>query len=90
MAKILNNKELNKVIESIVILFALYVLFQIIRVMLGGSWEIEDIIVSLLIFNLGCVFTIGILVAQMKSDHNHLKGQFKNLAKDFKNHIGKK
>lgn len=52
--------------------------------MLGGSWTTEEIILGLLIFNLGCIFTVGIMVAQLKSDHNHLKGQFKSLAKDFK------
>lgn len=43
-----------------------------------------EIILVLLIFNLEAVFTMGIIVAQLQSDHNHLKGQFKSLANDFK------
>lgn len=90
LASIFASKELQKIIEGVVVLFALYILFQIVRKMFGGSWDTENIIIGLLVFNLGCVFTIGILVAQLKSDHNNLKWQFKNLANDFKMHIKKK
>ena len=83
------NEKLEKIIEIIFVLFGLYILIQIIRKMIGGSWSNEDIILGLIIFNLGCMFTIGIMVTQMKSDHVHLREQFKSLANDFKSHIGK-
>lgn len=78
------NQKLEKAIEIILVLLGIFILFQIIRKMFGGSWTTEEIILALLIFNLGAVFTIGIMVAQLQSDHNHLKGQFKSLANDFK------
>ena len=69
------------------ILFGLYILIQILRAIFSGSWTTEDLIIGLLIFNLGSIFTIGVSVAQLKSDHNHLKGQFKSLATDFKSKV---
>jgi len=33
------------------------------------------------------IFTVGISIAQLRSDHNHLKGQFRSLASDFKSQI---
>jgi len=69
------------------ILFGLYILIQILRAIFSGSWTTEDLIIGLLIFNLGSIFTIGVSVAQLKSDHNHLKEQFKSLATDFKSKV---
>lgn len=41
-------------------LIALILIAQIIRTILGGSWQIEDIILALVIFNLTIGFGIGI------------------------------
>ena len=87
---LLANEKLEKVVEILLVLFGLYLLIQILRKILGGTWSTEDIIIALLIFNLGCTFTIGIMLTQLKSDHDHLKDQFRYLADDFKKHIGKK
>lgn len=87
------KKNIKKTIENILMLvlviFGLFVVYQIIKKALGGSWETEDIIISLLIFNSGCVFTIGLSMAKLKSDHNHLANQFRHLVKDFKIYIKK-
>ncbi len=88
--ELLLNKGIEKVIVTFLVIFGLFLLFQIVKKMFGGSWTTEDIILGLLVFNLGCLFTVGILVAQLKSDHSHLKGQFKSLATDFKVHVKKK
>jgi len=87
MAKLKINEKIEKAIEIFVILFGLYILIQILRAIFSGSWTTEDLIIGLLIFNLGSIFTIGVSVAQLKSDHNHLKGQFKSLATDFKSKV---
>jgi len=87
MTKLKINEKIEKAIEIFVILFGLYILIQILRIIFGGSWTTEDLIIGLLIFNLGSIFTIGVSVAQLKSDHNHLKEQFKSLATDFKSKI---
>ncbi|MFH1592337.1 MAG: hypothetical protein ABIB47_03145 [Candidatus Woesearchaeota archaeon] len=94
------KEDIEKIIERIVIIvlvvFGLYISYQIIKRILGGSLTAEDIIISLLIFNLGCVFTIGFALAKLnsglaklKSDHNHLRNQFRSLADDFKRYVKK-
>ncbi len=87
------KRDIKNVIENIVIalliIFGLFLVYQIIIKAFGGSWATEDIIISLLIFNLGCVFTIGLALAKLNSDHNHLASQFNSLAEDFKRHVKK-
>jgi len=73
----------------ILILFGTFIIYQLIRKILGGSWTTENIIIALLIFEIGLTFTIAVSLARLISDHNHLKGQFCSLAKDFKEHLSK-
>ncbi len=40
-------------------ILAVILIIQIIRAILGGTWEVEDIILALLIFNLTITFGIG-------------------------------
>lgn len=85
------KKDIEKLIEDVAVilllLFGLFIIYQIIKKSIGGSWSTEDIIISLLIFNLGCIFTIGLTLAKLNSDHSHLADQFKSLAEDFKKHV---
>ncbi len=87
MTKLSINEKMERAIEIFVVLFGLYILIQILRAIFSGSWTTEDLIIGLLIFNLGSIFTVVISVAQLKSDHNHLKEQFKSLVSDFKSQI---
>ncbi len=83
-------KIIETALVTILFIFGLFLVYQILKKIFGGSWEIESIIISLLIFNIGLTFTIaftlGISLAKLKSDHNHLENQFKSLVSDFKNH----
>lgn len=81
---------MEKAFQIILILFALYLIVQILRKLFGGSWTIEDIILGLIILNLGSIFTLGVMFAQLKSDHDHLRAQFGSLANDFKSFLDKK
>lgn len=86
---ILLNKKFQITLNILLILFALFIIYQIIRKIFGGSWDNEDIIVSLLMMNFGCLFTVALLMMQFHSDFNHYKDQFKSLANDFKEHTKK-
>jgi len=66
------------------IIFGLIILYQVILKILGGSWETEAIILTLLALNIGFTFTITFNLVQLRSDHNHLTRQFGCLARDFK------
>jgi len=87
------KRNIEKIAEIIgmvsLILFGLLIVYQVIKKIFGGSWTTENIVISLLVFNLGCVFTIGLSLVRLGSDHNHLKNQFRNLASDFKKYAKK-
>jgi len=78
---------IQDILIFLILILGLFVAYQIIKKILGGSWETEDIILALLVFNLSCVFTIILSLAKLSSDHNHLTRQFYHLAKDFKEHL---
>lgn len=84
----MSGKKIIQQIQSIVmillILFGIFIIYQVILKILGGSWEIEDIILALLIFNIGFSFTIALNQVKTNSDLNSLNYQFKHLANDFK------
>lgn len=40
-------------------ILGLILIVQIVRLILGGSWEIEDVILAIVIFNLTITFGIG-------------------------------
>lgn len=86
-------KIIEKTLVTILFIFGLFLVYQILKKALGGSWETESIIISLLIFSIGLTFTtaftLGISLAKLKSDHTHLENQFKSLVSDFKNHAKK-
>ncbi len=81
---------IEKAFLTLLGLLGLFLSIQIIRKILGGSWTTEDVILGLIILNLGSIFTLGVMVAQLKSDHEHLKGQFGSLANDFKSFMSRK
>ncbi len=72
------NWNIVKIFEMILVIFGLFILYQIIKKIFGGSLTVEDMIISLLVFNIGATFTIGIMFAQLKSDLNYLRDQFKS------------
>jgi hypothetical protein len=83
---LLLDPKVEKMLEVLLTIFAIYLLIQILRQILGGSWTSEDIVLGILIFNTGSIFTVGLMLAQLRSDHEHLGNQFKSLADDFKAH----
>lgn len=46
-------------IDIILILLGLFIAYQLLRAILGGSWQTESIIIALLIFNLGLTWRLS-------------------------------
>jgi len=88
------NKKLIDRIEFVaiilLIIFGLFIAYQIILKIFGGSWATEDIIVALLVFVIGFVFTIALNLVKLNLKHDRLERQFYFLAKDFKKHVSYK
>lgn len=87
------RKDIGTIVENMfiffLVIFGLFIVYQIILKMIGGSWDTEDVIISLLVFNIGGIFSIGLVLAKLRSYHNHLANQFRSLVDDFKGHIRK-
>ena len=79
---------LQKTFEIVLIIFGLFLAYQVLLKILGGSWGAEQIITALVVFNLGLTFTLATVVFGMKSDVGHLTHQFRALATDFKQFQG--
>ena len=88
MIKFMFNEKFRKGLEIFLIFFGLLIIYQIIKKIFGGSWTMEEIILTLVVFNIGITFTVGftlgINVVELKSDLNHLKEQFRSFVNDFK------
>lgn len=84
------NEKVEKTVEILIVIFGMYLLLQLIRIIIGGSWSSEDMVIALLIFDTSCLFTVIILIVQVKTDLGNLKSQFRALATDFKAHLKKK
>jgi len=46
-------------IDILLILLGLLIAYQLLKKILGGSWEAESLIIALIIFNLGLTWRIG-------------------------------
>ena len=78
------NKILIRILQIVLILFGLLIFYQILRKVFGGSWSTEGIMITLIMFNTSLIFTLVVIVVQLKVGHNFLKKQFSSLAIDFK------
>ncbi len=82
-------KNITNYLVVLLVVFALIIIYQIIKKVLGGSWQAEDIIIALLMFNLSAVFTLGIILAKSTSNQKYLSLRFNHLAKNFRKHVEK-
>ena len=51
-----------KWIDIILILLGLFVAYQILRAIFGGSWQTESIVIALVIFNLGLTWKLNMML----------------------------
>ena len=45
--------------DILLILFGLFIAYQLLRKILGGSWQFESLIITLLVFNLGIMWKLN-------------------------------
>jgi len=46
-------------IDILLILFGLFIVYQLLRAIFWGSWQTENLIIGLLIFNLGLTWRLN-------------------------------
>ncbi len=93
--------DLKKIIINIIragyMLIILFVAYQILKAIFGGSWETENIIIAGIgIIMSGLFVIIGFLINQgkclgmLEEKTKNIGDSLTNLGKDFKNHLGVK
>ena len=57
-------------LDIVLILLGLFIAYQLLKAIFGGSWQTESLIISLLIFNLGLTWRLSMnfLKLNMKFD----------------------
>ena len=75
------------VLIVLLIVFTLFISYQAVRKIVGGSWEIEDLILGFLMAIVGLLFGVIANLSKLNSDVYHLRGQVFCLGKDFKEHM---
>lgn len=69
--KILDVMQL--ILLIFLIIFGLFILYQIIIKILGGSWTTEAVIISFLVLLIGMVFSIAVNLIRFNIDYNYFK-----------------
>jgi uncharacterized integral membrane protein len=75
---------LNTIILILLIVFSIFIIYQLIVKILGGSWETQDIVIALLILMMGLLFNVTIKLAKLETNFSNFKKSFHHLANDFK------
>jgi len=87
----MKNKEIIDILQItltiLLIILGLFIIYQIIRKIFGGSWSTENIIISLLMLNIGFTFALAVNQARTNTNVGHLSNSFRHLVNDFKLHL---
>lgn len=57
----------DKIATIILTLLGLFIAYQLLKVILGGSWQSESIIIAFLVFNLGLSWKINSNIWKVKT-----------------------
>ena len=79
-----NSIDITQLVQYILILYIAYLIYQIIKKEVGGSWGFEELVIGLLIANLGYSFFINSKLQKHLGKHSISDKQFGSLCKDFK------
>ena len=85
------------IIFIFIIVFGIFLSYQILKIILGGSWEVQDILISLsfliissLLGIAGFLIILARAIGRIESNLKNLNNRFHYLAEDFKIHVSKK
>jgi len=84
---------LNMIIILLLIMLGIFTAYQIARILLGGSWAAEDVLITLngviiisLFVIVGYMISLSKATGRLEANFENLKNSFCSLAKDFKQH----
>ena len=77
-------EKFDVIMKYFLIGFALFLIYQILRKILGGSWITESVILGLVLMIGGGLMMLIKLFSELSSNHKYLKHSFRSLVADFK------
>ena len=90
------KKIISELFRIIYIIILIYVAYQVLKIIFGGTWETENVIIAGMgVILAGMFAVIGFLINQgkclgtLEERTKNLGDSLLNLGKDFKNHLGK-
>lgn len=67
-------KALTIIVQTFAYILAIIVAYQIIRILLGGSWSVEDVILTLIVVNISLSFGLmGYLIKLNSIIYGHIQ-----------------
>ena len=78
VVNIVKRNFIENVIVALIILFAVFVIFKLIEKIFGGSWETEDLIIALLILNMGWSFVTSYTLWTHLGEHKGYRKAMQN------------
>jgi len=86
VVKIKRQEIINWILRIFLIVIGIIIIYQLLRKILGGSWELQ-LILALIIANLSYSFYAGNKLAEQKGWSKQFEKRFEALAHDFKDHL---
>jgi len=84
----MNGRRMFDVLQLILliflIVFGLFILYQIILKILGGSWTTEAVIISFLVLLISIVFSIAVSQIRFTTDYNYFKKDMYGFHREFR------
>jgi hypothetical protein len=73
-------------LKIFMILFGVFLIYQLVRLIFGGSWSVENLNAALLVLFITMMFSFAKKLEVVATDVKHLGRSFASLAADFKAH----
>lgn len=64
-------------INVLLIILGLFIAYQLLRAIIGGSWQTEGLIIALLVFNFGLIWKMSINLVKLDMKFNRHIGWHK-------------
>lgn len=77
--------NIHKIFYWLLILFAIYLIFEIVKKIVGGSLALESLIIGLLLLNIGFSFK---LTRDINNVEHKLRKEINNVKNELSEHIG--
>lgn len=78
------KRDWERIVYWILAIFGLFLVYQTIRYILGGSWALDGIVVGLLILNLSLTIANIAKLSRFEGEFGEFKRAMLTMANDFK------